>query len=120
MDACPEGWHLPNDMEWENLMSAVGGKNNAGVMLKSSGDEWEYYHASVQGSDAFGFTGLPAGIRNSDGTFDSESYYASFWISKEQMDIASYSANLFYDLANLKVSMGADKQSARSVRCVQD
>mgnify|MGYP003552670525 CR=1 FL=1 len=35
MKACPSGWHLPSKSEFETLIEAVGGKSEAGKMLKS-------------------------------------------------------------------------------------
>ncbi|MGM9985270.1 MAG: fibrobacter succinogenes major paralogous domain-containing protein, partial [Fibrobacter intestinalis] len=36
MQACPEGWHLPSEAEWETLITAVGGEDVAGLKLKST------------------------------------------------------------------------------------
>lgn len=50
--ACPAGWHLPDESEWQQLNKLVGDNSNS---LKSR-DEW-----SEKGSDALGFAALPSG-----------------------------------------------------------
>lgn len=35
MEACPPGWRLPTHEEWEALVQNLGGKENAGEILKS-------------------------------------------------------------------------------------
>jgi uncharacterized protein (TIGR02145 family) len=64
---CPQGWHLPNDEEWNEL------GNNAGVKLKANSELW----SSGKGTDDFGFTALPGGFhRNS---FEQIGITAGFW-----------------------------------------
>lgn len=62
MDACPEGWHLPDSTEWETLIAEVGGENIAGAKLKSTVG-WSNTGNGTKGSgsDDFGFSVLPAG-----------------------------------------------------------
>lgn len=57
LGVCPEGWHLPNDSEWNILFNAVGGNFLAGRALKSK-SEWS---DDGDENDAFGFSALPAG-----------------------------------------------------------
>lgn len=51
---CPDGWHLPDTTEWKILLANVGGVDKAAKNLKSA-DGWN-------GSDAYGFNALPAGL----------------------------------------------------------
>ena len=66
--ACPKGWHLPSQSEWEALIVAVDGSiteytssNTAGTKLKSA-TGWTSY-SGITNEDAFGFSALPAGTR---------------------------------------------------------
>ena len=63
---CPEGWHLPTQMEWNTLFTAVGGQSTAGLKLKSSPG----WNSRGNGTDAFGFSALPAGDRSYNGNYD--------------------------------------------------
>ena len=57
---CPSGWHLPTKAEFETLLSAVGGESTAGAKLKSTSG----WSNSGNGTDAYSFSALPAGIWN--------------------------------------------------------
>ncbi|MCL2184126.1 MAG: hypothetical protein FWB85_11735 [Chitinispirillia bacterium] len=54
-NACPAGWQLPTQFQWNNLTAAAGGAANAARTLKSTA--WD-------GTDNFGFTALPGGYRD--------------------------------------------------------
>jgi uncharacterized protein (TIGR02145 family) len=53
----PEGWHIPNDSEWEQLALASGGAEDAGKLLKSSSG----WTANGNGSKKGVFNALPGG-----------------------------------------------------------
>ena len=55
---CPEGWHLPTPTEWTTLFTAVGGKETAGKVLKSTDTSWSN---NGMGTNTFGFSVLPSG-----------------------------------------------------------
>jgi len=112
---CPEGWHLPDTKEWKVLFTAVGGQLTAGMVLKSTSG-WRY---NGNGSDAFGFSALPAGYRNYNGDFNYESNYAYFWSSTEYDSSNAYDMHLYctIDYAYLNDYF---KDFGYSVRCVKD
>lgn len=60
---CPEGWRLPDSTDWAILITSVGGDESAGKVLKSKTGWDDYDGASGNGTDAYGFLGLPAGQR---------------------------------------------------------
>ena len=113
---CPEGWLLPTKSEFETLFTAVGGQSTAGKVLKSQTG----WYGSGNGTNAFGFSALPAGNRFNDGSFYSDGNYAYFWSSTEYYsNCASYYMNLgsnndYADLNNY------GKDCGFSVRCLKD
>ena len=114
---CPSGWHLPTYDEWPTLFKAVGGSSAAGKALKS-GSGW---YSNGNGTDAYGFSALPAGYRISNGSFDSAGNYADFWSASQGgygSDIA-YSMYLlyYYEYANMDYNY---KDFGYSVRCLQN
>lgn len=122
--ACPEGWHLPNKQELEDLKITAGQKagdiDMAGTVLKSS-TGWKVNSGkSGNGTDGLGFGALPAGSYFSDlDDFHDEGNYALFWSSTE------YSSNDAYYLVLDCSYEGAgvydyDKSSGFSVRCVKN
>ena len=62
-EACPSGWHLPSDKEWQTLVEFAGGYEIAGNKLKTTiGWGWENDNLSnANGTDEFGFSALPGG-----------------------------------------------------------
>lgn len=52
---CPEGWHVPSQQEFEELIDFLGGSAVAGDSLKATGS-WPGTH-----SDPYGFSALAAG-----------------------------------------------------------
>ena len=121
---CPEGWHLPTEAEFKALFTAVGGTqdaknevlwNNVGKMLKSISG-WK---SSGNGTDAYAFSALPAGIKYNDRNFSFEGYLAYFWSSTEY---DSYNAYYMYlDSNDDDVHLGNRyKNYGFSVRCVKD
>jgi len=116
---CPEGWHLPSRDEWDTLLTAVGGKATAGIMLKSMrGWNDKDDGTSGNGSDSYFFSALPAGNRSYNGGFNDEGYYAYFWSSTEIYSFNAYYMYLvYYDSAYL---YGIIKYYGFSVRCLKD
>ena len=110
--ACPSGWHLPSKDEFEMLFSAVGGQSIAGKMLKST---------SVNGTDAYSFSALLAGLRFNGGYFTDMGHYAHFWSSTEYKYDNNNAYNMYLhnseDNAHLP---DYSKDLGFSVRCVKD
>ena len=73
-EACPVGWHLPTQREWETLLAAVKGENGAGYALKSKTD-WD-------GDDTYHFTALPGGV-GENGQYSLIGILANFWTATE-------------------------------------
>ena len=94
MNACPAGWHLPTKAEWDTLISNAGGALLAGKMLKSKRG-WKSLKGKNfgNGTDAFGFSALPAGYFSRG--FENKDYKAYFWSSSKA---PSYYENLFFYL----------------------
>ena len=81
---CPAGWHLPSRAEFQTLFAAVGGEDVAGTVLKSSSG----WYNNGNGTNAFGFSALPAGNRNDFGDFDYAGDLAYFWSATEYSSLS--------------------------------
>ena len=67
MAACPAGWKLSSNADWEWLMAEVDGdryNGTAGKKLKSKSGWNDYKGTSGNGTDDFGFSALPGGTVN--------------------------------------------------------
>ena len=81
---CPEGWYLPDTVDWRILLDAVGGQAIAGKMLKSTKgwpSEWNGKKDGLKGEDAFGFSALPAGGKYYRDDFDNMGNFIAIWSS---------------------------------------
>ena len=117
--ACPEGWHLPSEGEFELLVIAVDGSliqylgpNDAGTKLKSV----EGWNNSGNGTDIYSFSALPAGHSGFDGKYVNEGDHTYFWSSTQDGSYA-YRMYLENDIANLYRD---SKFYGFSVRCLMD
>ena len=114
--ACPTGWHLPSETEFETLFSAVvGGSTTAGKMLKSTSG----WNNSGNGTDAYAFSALPAGYRYDDGDYRNEGFVAYFWSSTENISSNAYYMSLNYN-GNYADLYDYGKLDGFSVRCLKD
>ena len=112
---CPESWHLPSDTEWKTLFTAVGGEDVAGTKLKSKSG----WYNNGNGTDEYGFSGVPAGNRDREGLYNDAGKGARFWSSTER---GSFPAYLWiFSYGNTTVSSGYhDKFFGYSIRCIKD
>jgi len=110
---CPTGWHLPSRDEWETLAKYVG--SAAGKKLKAT----RGWYANGNGTDEFGFSALPGGIRVSDGEFDGVGQYGLWWTATEHGLDSAYSRDMDYDADDVFENWN-DERFGMSVRCVKD
>ncbi len=107
---CPTGWHLPSISEWEALIAATGGLDNAAPNLKDS--SWD------NGNNQYGFTALNTGYKG-DIAFTSN---RSGWWSTSEIDSYSIKAVTLrqYSSAVDIYVFGYGKDEGFSVRCIKD
>lgn len=112
---CPKGWHLPNSMEWTQLLDSLGGTEKAGAVMKSPTSQWI---EPVIADELCGFSALPAGIYTEEGLRNTGKY-AHFWSSTTFDRQNAWSCGLFsynsdcYNIIDYKCY-------GHSVRCLKD
>ena len=112
---CPSGWHLPTQTEWSSLFTAVGGKTTAGKVLKSQSG----WYDNGNGTDAFGFSAMPVGLKFYNSGFGGNGDFVYFWSVTESSGDYVYIMELFYSNESAELG-GYDKYYAFSIRCVKD
>ncbi len=115
---CPEGWHLPSDVEWTQLTNNYGSLNAAGGKLKEAGTE-HWNEPNVGANNESGFTALPGGYRNNAGEFDFIGQQAYWWTTTEAFSENSWNRYIFYNYANAYRN-NVSKEFGFSVRCVRN
>jgi uncharacterized protein (TIGR02145 family) len=63
--ACPSGWKLPSEKDWETLIAAVGGVSVAGTRLKAESG----WNNNGNGTNVVGFSALPGGYEFFESNF---------------------------------------------------
>ena len=119
-DACPVGWHLPTEKEWNMLSDAVKGEFGAGYALKSSTGWSENKGLSGNGGDTYQFTAMPEGVLTNQ--YDGFGYTAAFWtasMSEENSQKPVYE-QLTFDSNDLRSVVAESVDSRFSVRCLKD
>ena len=130
MNACPEGWHLPSDTEWQQLemylgmtaeqANATGWRGTVeGGKLKEVGTvHWNSPNAGA--SNESGFTALPGGYRPNGGGFYDIRVGGSWWTSSNsEYDNYAWGRNLSYNSSKIDRNYN-DKSSGFSVRCIKN
>jgi uncharacterized protein (TIGR02145 family) len=120
---CPDGWHIPLDAEWQELLNYVGGADVAGGNLKSirvepdSHPRWA--SPNIGATDQYGFSALPAGARSFDGSFYHIGLNAFFWIDQQNSAEKNVCAELAFDIDDV-LSLDYEVNHGLSVRCIKD
>ena len=115
---CPDGWHLPDNDEWEILRDFLGGEYSAGGKMKETTTiHWDEPNAGADNSS--GFTALPGGQRTDGGTFMQIGYMAWWWMSTEANSSAAFCFCLEADYPDAGIT-NRMKSRGYSVRCIKD
>jgi uncharacterized protein (TIGR02145 family) len=116
MKACPVGWHLPSDAEWQTLLDVAGGYEIAGKKLKAR-SSWDSYEGkSGNGTDIYGFSALPGSYGEINGGFSKSVGSLGFWwTAEDSWYMSSYSDNVRRAGDHISVY-----PNLCSVRCLKD
>ncbi len=126
---CPTGWHIPSKVDFEELISFLGGYSKAGAKLKSAvtstqagTDYW--LQSAHNGTNENGFNAFANGYRDNNnsafgGFFTDAGYTTYFWTSTQA---GGTQANSFFLKNNSKdIFLGKHAKSfGFSIRCVKD
>jgi uncharacterized protein (TIGR02145 family) len=100
------------------LVNYVGGSSTASTKLKSS-IGWNSYSGVPAGTDDYGFSALPGGIRETDGSFNYAGNIGRWWTATESISGNAYYRVMYYDGENVGEGINV-KSNGFSARCVQD
>ena len=130
---CPAGWHVPSNEDMVELRTAIGG-NQMGRMLKSclqvyspfesrcdtdDHPRWNF-SCSGHGTDDYGFSAYPGGVRWATWTFQRLGSFGHWW---------TYSTHPTNELTAAGMNLGTgvnlgssfyDKRHGFSIRCLKD
>jgi uncharacterized protein (TIGR02145 family) len=125
---CPSGWHIPSNEEWCQLetyldatvictVDGMRGTDAGGKMKEAGTTHWVSPNTGATNSS--GFTGLPGGWRQTNGTFWGPGTSGCFWSTTEaSAGVASY-RNLYSYSAQVGLYNGWES-GGFSARCIKD
>lgn len=112
----PVGYHIPTDGEWTILSNNLG--SSAGGKMKEAGTV-HWADTSPETTNSSFFTGLPGGIRISNGTFYFIGEYGYWWSSTSIDSDVAWNRSLGYN-SNFVCRSYDDKNYGFSVRFIKD
>ena len=138
---CPEGWHVPSDIDFKELEIYLGMNqeeadgigyrgNNEGGMLKKGGEN-NLWNSEIcgnpvcsdgsMGCNCTNFSALPGGYRDGSGSGDyhGRGIFGYFWSYTDRSSLGSWSRVLYYDYAGV-LRLSNYKDNGFSIRCIED
>jgi uncharacterized protein (TIGR02145 family) len=114
---CPTGWKVPSDVEWGDMIRALGGSSIAGGKMKDTGlTYWDSPNTGATNSS--GFTGRPGGYRSPiDGSFSFIRQRGGWFVTQRGTSVS------FQFLSWSLESSGAgaiDNYAGLSIRCLRE
>jgi uncharacterized protein (TIGR02145 family) len=122
---CPQGWHIPNEDEWDLLLSTLDPSTPAGEVGNVSGGPMKSvgttYWVSPNdfATNSSGFSGLPNGNRFMNGQYYSLGLNSDWWSADQYNSQEAW----FRSMSNTDITNGhfhTDKNVGYPVRCMRD
>ena len=118
---CPPGWRLPMKSEFEKLPSSF---------FESKGKSLKGWNDGKNGTDNYGFSAIPVGMRDDEGVFVQDGYGTCIWSAEEVgagscrtdglgTDCNEAVAHANYMCFGKKPERRVNKKYGLSVRCVK-
>jgi len=114
----PDGWHVAKAVDWNMLVTFLGGTDVAGGSIKEAGTT-HWWSPNNGATNESGFTALPGGYRNAVGTYLALGV-AGIWWTSTSFDIDNASTWHLDYMYFWILHTTTDKQEGISIRCVKD
>lgn len=115
---CPEGWHIPDLNEWQELLDFLGDTITAGGKMKEAGtDHW--LSPNMGADNSSGFTALGAGIRYFEGSYNAQLDFTGFWSASDTLNFNQWYIGLYFGDPGI-IMNHITKNYGLSIRCIKD
>lgn len=126
----PDGWHVPDESEWNKLIASIDPfadttcqvnctqSSVAGADLKESGLA-HWFSPNNGANNNAGFTALPGGGRDTDGTYFFKGNYGHWWSNGSYNSTDAFIRTLSYSGTSFKKELSY-KKLGYSVRVVKN
>jgi uncharacterized protein (TIGR02145 family) len=122
---CPNGWHVPTDAEWNDLLDSQpfddDGNSEAARTLKTAAQGYwtptgnSYY----DGVNWTGFSAISTGSRQANGSFAGQNEWGWWWTSSVDQYNLAIGRGMGYGQLNV-IASNTDKTKGFALRCMQD
>lgn len=126
INACPPGWRLPTDADWEELTTYLGGANYCAGKLRTSGTAENgtglWAAPNSEATNESGFSALPGGhvyIFRDEGSYVHLGKYGYWWSATENNSNDVWYRRIDYNKTNVYNNL-SPKRWGYSVRCVKN
>jgi len=110
----PEGWAIPNAVDFEHLLNTV--KRDRRALTEIGYGKW-----GTKSTNISGFSALFAGYwYNFDSRFSGYGHHAGFWSTSEINEGEAGSLILNNEALKAFLTMSSDKGDGKSVRCIKN
>ena len=130
---CPDGWHVPDSLDWATLRKYVSELEDDNTAVLKSAKGWNKNKIKTPSTDAYGFSAIPTGAyygthadasaEYSRTTFADMSLFANFWAANEavlQTGAHYWYLDYRYNTLGMYRSSYNDKDRGFSLRCVKN
>ena len=126
---CPSGWHIPSDGDWIDLEMTLGMSEieanqtywrgtDEGTKMKTTYG-WAIGSQGMNGTNESGFSALPGGFREADGSYSGIGTPGMWW-SSTPSDVFPWYRSLSINWGTVARDKIFDSRSGFSVRCIKD
>ena len=124
---CPEGWYIPSDEEYKLLEMHLGmseseadttywrGTDEGGKLKEEGLEHWDTPNTGA--TNESGFTGLPGGARDANGSYFNIGGGGYYWTSSTNFSNDAWYRLIAYNKSEIS-RLPVAKRSGQSVRCI--
>lgn len=115
---CPDGWRMPYEDDWIDLINYLGNANVAGGKMKDTSLQY-WKSPNLSATNESGFSGLPGGQRNSNGSFEYLTEIGRWWCFEDVYEDYAHTRPLLYDQETTLNHYVYQKEGGLSVRLIK-
>jgi len=116
---CPQGWHIPSDADWSELVTFLGGETVAGGKMKIN-DRPMWEAPNIGADNSSGFSAVPGG-KNVNGAYTELGLSGYYWSSSQSTTQFTRAWRRYIGNSDATINRYPElKTNAFSIRCIKN